>query len=494
MKKYLPLFFIAGFLCCTACNDFLSEYPTKNTNEPVQRIEQLVALLDNPTYTERFRYTDLVSTDNFELPFDLYDAYPNGWTASSLPYYILDIDGVAERPSDMFWSDTYSEIYQANLILEQVDKVSGDAALKAQVKAEAHFLRGYSNLMMVTTYCMPYHPDNFNDLGLPRKTTTSAEETLNRMTLKETYDFIEEDFEEALKVTKEAPGTTHRPDNRATINALLSRHYLYKGEYDNAITAADNALNHSGIIQLIDYTNLGPGTPIIYANPADTIKYCEIRDYAAPTYFNWKESFYIRVSYKNVDWIVASQSLLDMFDKNYDLRYKWFFLNESRKYGLVNFPNVHSYANAFGGYFMLSGVTIQEVMLNKAEALLRKSSPDIAGAMALVNQLREHRMLPHADRTLTAANANDALLKVLAERRKEFPYTLRWQDIRRFAYTETTIDDVVVSHDFYEYNDGIVNKSVIKTYTLPLKSRRYAVPINKLEVDKTKGQFEQNTY
>ncbi|TYR33625.1 RagB/SusD family nutrient uptake outer membrane protein [Sphingobacterium phlebotomi] len=497
MKNYIFPIITAGIMMIifTGCEKFLSESPTKSTSEPIERIEQLVGLLDAPNYTENFRFTDLTSTDNYDLPLDLFEVYPSALTASSgLPHYVFGIEEVANRPSDMHWNNSYGEIYKANLILENVDQVSGDAALKAQIKAEAYFLRAYSNFMLATYYCLPYHSDHFDELGLPYKTSTSPEQSMARMSLKDTYNWIESDLAEALNTTKNKPTTTYRADNKATVNALLSRLYLYQEEWDKVIAAADQALDNTGIIKLKDYNTLGPGTPVIFDNPPYTIAYSEITDYAAPTYFNWNESFFIRVIYKHPSMLIASPSLLDMFDKTNDVRYKWFFLNEVRRYAPTYAKEVRSYTNAFGGWFMLAGVTIQEVMLNKAEALVRKSSPDVAGAMTLVNQLRTNRMQAHTGRTLTAENAEDALLKVLAERRREFPFSLRWGDIRRFAYTATTIDDIIVSRDFYEYENGVANKAVPKTYTLPLKSRRYAVPINQLEVNKTRGEFEQNTY
>lgn len=483
------IFFSAG------CQKFLSDSPTRGTSEPIQRIDQLVSLLDNPNYTENFRFTDLTSTDNFDIPLDLYTAYPNGFAAfNGLPHYVFGIEEVANRPMDLQWNNSYGEIYKANLILENVDKVSGDAALKEQVKSEAYFLRAYNNFMLATYYCLPYHADNFSELGLPRKTSTSPEQSMVRMSLKETYDFIEEDLAEALKTTKLAPTTTYRADNKATVSALLSRLYLYKQDWDKVIESADQALNNKGIVSLKDYNTLAPGTPVIFSNPSDTIKYSELWNYATPTYFNWQESFFIRVIYKHPNLLVASQPLLNTFDKSNDLRYKWFFLNEVRSYAPNYKKEIRSYTNAFGGYFILAGLTIQEVMLNKAEALIRKSNPDIAGGLLLANQLRAKRMLANPQLNLTASNADDGLLKVLAERRREFPFSLRWGDIRRFAYTSTALDDIVVSRDFYEYVNGIAYTDKPKNYTLPLKSRRYAVPVNQLEVNKSRGEFLQNTY
>jgi len=501
MKAYTKIILIAGlFLSVTSCSDFLEELPTRGTDEPVQRLEQLVALLDAPTFTERFRFTCLVGTDNFELPRDLWRAFPASWGPAALPFYTFQVEGVATRPSDMFWNDLYAEMFRANLILENVDYVSGDADLRAQVRAEAYFLRAYLNFTLANKYILPYHPDNHNELGLPRKISTSPEEDFSRMTLRETWDLIEEDLERALMVRGSSPNTTHRANNRATVNALVSRVMLHKGDWDRVITASEYALNNSGIVQLKDYAVLGyAGNIGIFANPPDTIGWSEVRDWSTPQFFNWQEFFYVRVSFFNVGRLVASPSLLASFNREHDLRYRWFFQNTTRDWGTTEFrdrDDIRIFTFGFSNLsFMPAGISIQEVMLNKAEALVRRSSPDVGAAMALVNELRAHRMAPHPERTLTAASPDEALLYVLAERRRELPFTHRWGDIRRFAFTPTTIDDVVVTREFYEVRpDGTVNTSVIKTYTLPLRSRRYAVPINETEIINSRGRLVQNIY
>lgn len=74
------------------------------------------------------------------------------------------------------------------------------------------------------------------------------------------------------------------------------------------------------------------------------------------------------------------------------------------------------------------------------------------------------------------------------------PFISRWQDIRRLAYNEVSYDDVTVTHTFYKVVNNVVDNSEVLTYTLPVKSARYAQPITNLEIRRSKGQISQNEY
>ena len=73
--------------------------------------------------------------------------------------------------------------------------------MKADLKAEAHFIRAFQNWELLNTYCLPYSPENMKEPGIPHKTSTSFEQSLVRMNLEESYRFVEEDLKEALKIT-----------------------------------------------------------------------------------------------------------------------------------------------------------------------------------------------------------------------------------------------------------------------------------------------------
>lgn len=71
---------------------------------------------------------------------------------------------------------------------------------------------------------------------------------------------------------------------------------------------------------------------------------------------------------------------------------------------------------------------------------------------------------------------------------------MRWYDIRRFSINDYAADDVTVTRDFFQVNAGSIDINTPKTYTLPVGSKRYALPINGIEIDASRGQIKQNEY
>lgn len=113
------------------------------------------------------------------------------------------------------------------------------------------------------------------------------------------------------------------------------------------------------------------------------------------------------------------------------------------------------------------------MLLTEAEALAR--SGKWQEAMVLVNKLRVARIDRTAeDIMLEAGSQQEAVEKILEERHREMPFIMRWFDIRRLAFNETSYDDVTVERDFYQVSDNAVNDDVVSHYVLPVKSKRYA--------------------
>jgi len=139
------------------------------------------------------------------------------------------------------------------------------------------------------------------------------------------------------------------------------------------------------------------------------------------------------------------------------------------------------------------GPTVPEMLLTKAEAEARLGK--VSEAMTSVNTLRKARMDNSADDVeLSASNQEEAVKAILDERHREMPYLMRWADIRRLAYNEVDYDDVTVTREFYEVEDGIPNTDKITTYTLPVRSPRYAQPISDIEIKRSGNQIKQNEY
>ena len=106
--------------------------------------------------------------------------------------------------------------------------------------------------------------------------------------------------------------------------------------------------------------------------------------------------------------------------------------------------------------------------------------------------LRKARFEAATSTALTANNQAEALQQVLEERHRELPFYFRFGDIKRFAVTSDTSDDVTVTRDFYDMTVTKVNTGSQKTYTIPGSSKCWAMPIYQTEITSSKGAIEQN--
>lgn len=487
-----------------SCNDFLDEPPSTSTNLEIKTTQQLDDLLSNyQVFFEEGNSTNIFSTDDYELPVDLYNARPSAFNISAIQYYAWDIDNIS-LITDNFWSSEFKKIFYANVVLDNISKVSGTVEDKERLEKEAYFVRAYSYFQLVNTYCLPYSSSNLDALGLPIKTLPNYEELLDRNTLQHTYDFIESDIQKAitLNVSIEQSGRlrTWRA-NAAAVNALAARFYLAKQEYEKALEYANKAIeNHPGLVDYNadmyygmseDYV-LDSGTP---EESTFTMEYPYTHDNQSdPTdRLNWGEFIYFRVLYNSRWWYVPSTELLNLYDKDYDLRYQYHIV-EGYSYNRGMTKPSYEYPGYIFFYKsdLPSGPTMGEMYLIKAECSARLG--DVSEAINTVNELYAKRTLPGAP-LLTATSSDEALKVILEERRRELPFTQRWFDIRRFNNNNTEIDDVELSREFYPYTStSVLATEPILTYTLPKNSNRFAAPIPDAEITASQGVLQQNPY
>ena len=502
MKKLNILLLVLGLTCLASCKKYLDE-PNK-IQADIKTVEQLQALLDNVEGTDPNGYesgvafgyeghnaTATYATDDTEITPELYKNNPNVFSLSTLYYYTLHIDNIIGSASDPLWNNEFRKIFNANVVLANADDVSGDVTTKNRVKADAYFVRAYSYWTLVNHYCLPYAQANFNEKGLPIKKTTDYAESLKRASLKETYDFILSDIAQAHSLVNynDVQAAMRWRVSKPAIDAFLSRYYLFTGDYDKSVQYANGALT-SQTAKLVDFNTIPAGNQASYSNPTATLKYSALNDYGPTRFFAWNEFYYSRFTWVTTQWEIPSPNLLSMYDQSNDLRFLLLMIPDGgRKFNVIT-PSTYRYTYFDDGGFLPSGPTIAEVLLNKAEALARKG--EIATALDAANILRAKRLKTYA--ALTASSAADALTQILQERRRELPFSFRWGDIRRFSVNETPSDDVTVTHTFYKMGVGSVNMNTIQTYTLPVKSLRYAVPINGVEITASQGQIEQNNY
>lgn len=498
---------IANLTACNKVDDFLEEAPSKTTSLVVTTTDQLNALLNNyaTIFSAEGNRTAIYGTDDFGLTSTLYSAGTSAWTLAAVEFSLWDINYLPDDTREGFWSGEFRKIFYANMVLEYVDKVTGPDADKAALVADAHFIRAYSYWELANTYCLPYTDANKNEAGLPIKLSISFEEPFVRQPLFKVYELIESDLTEALKTTiplVQNGVARHWRANKAAVNGFAARYWLNRGNYQKANEYADAALAEYN--RLVDYnTEMKNGNPQTVTINAGTPQQQVVTLQYPYTHNNqvdytdmlgWKEFLYFRMLNHESWWYAPSQELINLYDQAHDLRFKYHYVqNYSYDRGLVK----PSYS--YPGYIFFfkdripSGPTTAEMYLTKAEALAHIG--DASGAMTALNTLRAKRMTPGAWVNLTATSKDDAIQKVIEERRREMPFVQRWFDLRRYNNNEYPNDDVNLTKTFYPYTASQVQTTQpVQTYTLAKNSRRWAVPIPRTEIISSNGEIEQNKY
>ncbi|SEW34468.1 SusD family protein [Chitinophaga sp. YR573] len=352
------------------------------------------------------------------------------------PIYATAVD------RDQDWDTYYGRIYNCNTIIAEVPSSTGSTdSVKNELIAEALVHRADAYLNLVNEYAKPYNASTASsDLGVPLLLTPSLDAKLDRATVATVYNRLEADLKSALIALPKVTAFNTLP-GKAAAYSLLARLYLFMGNYTSAGSYADSALLlKSGLNDL--------GTISSY-----------------PTKLQNPEIIFGKIAYTSVAYspttLRLGDELLNLLGTT-DMRYVLFTADAA-----TNLGNGYT-----GRFFALErstyqtrniGTSVPEMMLIKAESLARSGSA--GSAIDIVNQLRSKRFKAADYVALTATDANDALVQVINERRREFFCRhLPWYDQRRLK------NDPLFSRTYTRTWQGI-------TYTLDPNSNRYVFPI-----------------
>lgn len=166
---------------------------------------------------------------------DLYRMEDTSEEGNDTPYYI--------------WNGYYESVATVNEALQAVDNMGNPESLRGDV-AEAKLIRAYSMFQLANTFCMAWDPSKADEyLGLPYPLV--PEKDINtkyeRGTLRQLYEAINKDIEEALPYIAEASGEFKVPKyhfNTKAAYAFAARFNLYYMNYDKAIQYANQVLGN----------------------------------------------------------------------------------------------------------------------------------------------------------------------------------------------------------------------------------------------------------
>jgi len=403
MKKIIYILGFASFWLITACNRQLELAPENtlvdkevfNTQGGAEQAlaEAYYDLLNGIIGNEAYAYGD------FTTPALLHTVY----------YDTYDLGQASPTDSKVtgIWTSYFKAINTANNVISKIP-VYGQfpAAMEDQFIAEAKFVRAYAYLDLLKFYGDGALSGKMDGLGLPLQLTPfagySTGQVIPRSTNGDVYAQIVKDLTDALAALPDKQANDLSTRSRATkgsVNALLSRVYLYMRRYADAAAAAQLVIGRSDIYTLAnDLLQLFPPDPNstaqnltaenIFSLPisqavssSSAISYGPGYDYFYKLYYWINPAFTngFEAGDKRVSQLMYKGDSIYNYRPGYLTTYKF-----NNPYGRDN----------------VSLIRLAEIMLTRAEALARAGGID-PEAIALLNTVRS-RSVSNANPFLAA--------------------------------------------------------------------------------------------
>ena len=267
-----------------------------------------------------------------------------------------------------------------------------------------------------------------------------------RATTEQTYQQIITDLLQAVTLLPVTPTIKSRPGKPAAYG-LLARVYMDLQEYAKAGAYADSCLQLYN--RLMDYNTLDAAADAPIARFNDEVIFEAVSTNITP----------LSPAVCRID-----TTLYNSYHIN-DLRKEVYFINT----GYTSFKGDYRGRGSDNGN-VFAGIVTDEMYLVSAESYARAGNT--AKAMEMLNGLLVKRWRTGTFVPLTAVDTNDALHKILTERRKELLFRgARWADLRRLK------DDPQFSVTPVRVLDG-------QTFELLPNSPRYALqlPLSVIEM------------
>lgn len=256
MKKII-YFYTATLLCLlVSCDNYLDVKPKG------QRIPSTIEdydLLLTPVTTLYIEPELFLSADDFEPELsNLGDiTHPDNrdlhlYTYSAKRFANPEIGTEA-------WNAPYKNLYVYNKVINEIDDATDAIGYtsehKTMIKAQALYGRAGQYFFLVNMFAKHYNRATASlDLAVPILLEAStSQKTPPRSTVQKVYEQIEKDLLEAIPSLPKRRTGINKP-SKGSGYALLSRVYLYKGDYKKALENAELAIKENG--QLSDYTQL----------------------------------------------------------------------------------------------------------------------------------------------------------------------------------------------------------------------------------------------
>lgn len=504
--KYIQVVLSSLFLLLfNSCSDYLDERPAKEGVLP-EKISDLQNFYNQYNLSNKSFYRTFIS-DDATIPYTANDVevnagpYQKRLTEIQTVFFRRDLLRSNANGGKALWNSCNTIITRSNYILSVADdpKIKGTEQERAILKAYARFERAISNFDLVTSFSMPYAPGvNDNGIGIPIRTSYNYEineANIKRRSLKESYDFIEQDILAAMadipnekkvwKITK------------AGVYAFAARFYLFIGNYDDALKYSNLALQSNN--EIVDYT--GFTTKQISLNNKDLNVLPYFNDVTFTddcSITKLKDLYYVETMNIRGKPVFPSDELIALYMSDggeNDVR----LLNMPQEAGVIvsTYFNVTSsklcrYYLGYGingGGTLITSPDVSEMVLTKAECLAEQGQLD--EAKSELNRLRVKRIRNYDPSKVNNLSSKESVLNfIYDERRREKPFFLRGFDLRRLNAIK--MKNIVVTKNFFEISQTDINPNKPIQYVLVPNDDKYADFINDDEIALCQPYLIQN--
>ena len=349
------------------------------------------------------------------------------------------------------WTGGYNAIDYANNVIAGVTKYGKYNPDKmAQHIAEAKFLRGYENLLLLQLFGDQALMGNMDGLGLVIRTTPydgyNPDNIESRTTVGETYEWIIRDLTEAIQDLPDGivAVTERYRATKSVARALLSRVYLYRGTYNNVTADLQMAANLADMV-LKNPNYVFDDSPEAYLNGLFPLNVADAAGaYPNPVLNNSEVLFYQPSgnsveNYPHVLTAYFNKRSFHIDDTSFyeenDLRGAGSLIGAGASSEYLTLKTSLKYSSS-GGYNDVMYLRLSEVKLTYAEAITRISNNVDAEAVQHLNDIRLRPFTaenkPEAYTVASFGNSEELLEAILLERRRELAYEghYRWDLIR----------------------------------------------------------------
>ena len=370
-----------------------------------------------------------------------------------------------------FFQTGYIITRRANAILENIENFPA-GSFKNNAKGEALAMRAMVYFDMARMYSKTFENAAATDSTMSYVTSTDAKLLPVKESVKGFYTKIIADLTAALPLIATSNGVGRF--NRAAVAGLLSRAYLYTGDFANCISASSTALGTSPVLpNLTDF-------PRIWTDETNNGVLFKVSNTALDNVNTPGVNYFQIVGGLIRSEYVVNYNLRQLYTPT-DVRTNTYI--QTSLYNGVNQNHVIKYRGRPGltlGVLDFKALRTAEVILNRAEAYQRSGNDVLA--LADLNLLKSNRYSPFTN--IVGLTGSALLAEILLERRLELAFEGdRFWDLKRRN------QPVNRDANFGDRADGTGVKYIFTS--LPANDFRFQLPFPSSEINFNTG-FKQN--